>query len=333
VGALAFSLLIGLVVLALSGNDPLLAYAAMFEGAFGSLPALGRTLANATPLILTGIAVAFAFRAGLFNIGAEGQLFVGAIASAAIAPVVGATVGTIAALAGAMAAGGLFAGIAGWLKARFGAHEVITTIMLNFIGINFAYYMINVWIGADTQLPGTEPIADSTRLGPIAPALGEAHLGFVVAVAVALAATALLWRTARGYDLRVVGSAPDAARYAGISVATNTVVAMVVSGAFAGLAGGVEVLGSYGRMVNPFVTELGFIGIGVALLGRNHPIGCVVGGIVFGALAAGGQYMQLQLGISIKMVSILTGAALLFVTAERFIDVAGLRQRLMRRSS
>ena len=329
-GALLFSLAIGAVILVASGTDPIAAYAAMAEGSFGSSAAIGRTLRNATPLILTGTAVAFAFRAGLFNIGGEGQLFVGAVAGAWIGPLVArGSLGTVAALVAGGVAGGLFAGIAGVLKARFGAHEVITTIMLNFIGINLAYYLINTRLGAGTQLPGTEAIDPSTRLGPITASLGSAHRGLFVALGAAVVATVVLWRTARGYDLRVVGTAPGAARYAGISVAANTVVAMVISGSFAGLAGAVEVLGSYGRMINPFVTELGFIGIGVALLGRNHPLGCVVGGLVFGGLAAGGQHMQLTLGVSTQMVGILSGAALLFVTAERFIDVSSVRRRLL----
>lgn len=331
-GALVFSLLVGGVVLWVSGEDPIGAYAAMLRGAAGTPAAMGRTIQNATPLILTGTAVAFAFRAGLFNIGAEGQLFVGAIAAAWIGPLVrpGIAATTLALLVGALA-GGLFAGIAGVLKARFGAHEVITTIMLNFVGINLAYYLINTWLAAGTQLPGTVAIADATRFGRIAASLGVAHRGFFVALGVAIAATFLLWRTPRGYDLRVVGSAPSAARYAGISVAANTVVAMFVSGTFAGVAGAVEVLGSYGRMVNPFVTELGFLGIGVALLGRNHPLGCIAGGLVFGALAAGGQQMQLLEGIPIHMVAILTGAALLFVTSERLVDVPAIRRRFSRR--
>lgn len=329
-GALGVSLLVGAVVVYVSGGNPLSAYAALFDGALGSGRSIGRTLQNATPLILTGLAVAFPFRAGLFNIGGEGQFFLGAVVAAwlGVAVVAPFGLGVIAAVTAAAGVGGILAGVAGWLKARYGAHEVITTIMLNFIAINVAYMLLTNTLGAGTTLPGSEEIPATNRVPPIAEGLGAAHWGLLVALMAAVVAYIILWWTPIGFEVRVVGQQTEAAGYAGISVSRNTVLTMLIGGSFAGLAGAVEVLGTYGRMTVPFVTELGFTGIGVALLGKNHPLGCVLGGLVFGALAAGGQNMQLSTGISLKLVLLLTGVLLLFVTVER---LPGMARRWRRR--
>jgi simple sugar transport system permease protein len=316
--ALALSLLIGSAIILASGVNPLDAYSSLADGAVGSPAALGRTIENATPLILTGLAVAFAFRGGLFNIGADGQFYAGAVTAAwgGVALAWPAHLGVVATLALAAGAGGSVAAIAGFLKARFGAHEVVTTIMLNFIVIDLANWLLLNPLSDNSGVPGSRLIAPDNRISQLSTALAPAHWGFAVAIGAALVAYVVLWRTSLGMELRVAGLAPAAARYSGSSRMLNAVVTMAISGAFAGLAGAIEVFGTYGHMTVPFVSNLGFLGIGVALLGRNHPFGCVIGGLVLGGLAAGGQQMQFDVGLSAHLVDVLVGVILLLVTAE-----------------
>lgn len=316
--ALAVSLVIGGAIMAISGVDPLDGYDSTLRGAFGSQLAIGRTLETATPLILTGIAVAVAFRGGLFNIGGDGQFAAGAVTAAWAGVAIGlpGPLGPAAVLALGAVAGALVGSFAGVLKARFGAHEVVVTIMLNFIVANLATWLLLHPLSAHSQVPGSAMVRPHNRLAPISTSTGALHWGFLVAVLAAVVAWLLLWRTARGYELRIAGLAPRAARYAGVSPVAAAVLAIGGGGAFAGLAGAGEVLGTYGHMTVPFVSNLGFVGIGVALLGRNHPLGCIPGGIVLGALQAGGQQMQFDVGISPSLVNVLVGVLLLFVTVN-----------------
>jgi ABC-type uncharacterized transport system permease subunit len=315
--AVAVSLTIGAVIMAFSGVSPVVGYASLLDGAFGSPLAIGRTVQNATPLILTGIAVAFAFRGGLFNIGGDGQFAAGATAAAWAGVTLGlpAGIGPVAVLAVGALAGAAVGAIAGALKAAFGAHEVVTTIMFNFIVANLSTWLLLHPLSAHSQVPGSALVPPSNRL-PLIGGLGGAHLGILVALAGAVVASVVLWRTPYGLEMRVAGLAPRAARYAGVSPTVAAAVALGGGGAFAGLAGAGEVLGTYGHMTVPFVTNLGYLGIGVALLGRNHPLGCVAGGLVLGALSAGGQQMQLDVGISAHLIDVLVGIVLLFVTVE-----------------
>lgn len=327
--AVGLSLAIGAVIVFASGGDPVAAYIALFDGAFGSARAIGRTLQNATPLILTGLAVAVAFRGGLFNIGGEGQFYVGGVTGAWLGVSLGLPLGLgiAVSIVGGAVAGALLAAIAGVLKARTGAHEVITTIMLNFIGINLANWLLLHPLSAGRTFPGSEDVRQANVLTPLSEATGNAHLGLLIALAAAALVYVVLWRTPLGYEIRVVGFAARAAEHAGIPIASRIILTMAIGGAFAGVAGAVEVLGTHGRMTVPFVVNVGFTGIGVALLGRNHPVGCVVGGLVFGALAAGGQAMQFATGIPLNLVIIVTALVLLFATAERLLPaVRGRRQ-------
>ncbi|MPZ88553.1 MAG: ABC transporter permease [Nitriliruptorales bacterium] len=324
---LAFS--IGAVVILLSGQNPLEAYRALLRGGFGSMSAWGRTLLNATPLLLTGLAVAVPFRAGLFNIGGEGQLFIGAIAAAAVALLMPgpAPLVIIAAVVAATLGGLIWGGIPGALKS-LGAHEVIVTIMLNFVAINLVYYLAQNPLSGEGQIPGTDMIGPEYRLAQFGAGLGRAHWGFALALVAALAAYLLIWRTTRGFAIRAVGLGPEAARYAGIPLGANGFLAIAVGGLFAGLGGGLEVLGVYGRVSVPFVTGLGFTGIGVALLGRNHPVGVVIGALFFGGLAAGAQEMQFSAGVPLDLADVLLAIVLLFVTATKLVElILGRRAR------
>jgi ABC-type uncharacterized transport system permease subunit len=339
IGALAFpliaiviSFLIGAIIMLATGNNPITAFGALFRGAFGSPTALGRTLLNATPLIFTGLAVAVAFRAGLFNIGGEGQFYIGAITAAWLGVALGSLgpLATIIALLGCVVTGFLWGAIPGFLKAYFGAHEVITTIMLNFIAILLATYLALNPLRSEGLVPGTATIDLGARIPFIGLGLGRANYGFFLALAAAVVVYLLLWRTERGFELRAVGLSPGAANYAGMRIGLNTVLALAIGGALAALGGGEEVLGVYGKMSIPFVTGLGFTGIGVALLGRNHPAGVVLGAILFGGLASGAQEMQFETDVPLQLASVLAAVILLFVTATKLVElVVGKRARAL----
>jgi ABC-type uncharacterized transport system permease subunit len=328
--AILLSFIIGAVIVLATGNNPFAAYAALLEGAVGDPFALGRTLLYTTPLIFTGLAVAVAFRAGLFNIGGEGQLFLGAVTAAWLGVSLG-FLGPIAiplVLAACAITGFLWGSIPGVLKAYFGAHEVITTIMLNYVGIYLAYYLAQHPLGQKGPIPGTETIQLAARIPTISAALGRANYGFFIAIVAAVVVYVLLWRTRRGFELRAVGLSPGAANYAGMRLGLNTILALAIGGSLAGLGGGVEVLGVYGNMDVPFVTNLGFNGIGVALLGRNHPVGVILGALLFGALTSGAQEMQFATDVPLQLANVLLAVILLLVTATKLVElIVGKRAR------
>ena len=328
--AILISFLIGAVIVLATGNNPLEAYAALLEGAVGSPTAIGTTLLGATPLIFTGLAVAVAFRAGLFNIGGEGQLYIGAITAAWLGVSLGflGPFSVVLVLLACVLTGFLWGAIPGFLKAYFGAHEVITTIMLNYIGILLATYLALKPLRTKGLVPGTDTIDIAARIPFIG--LGRANYGFFIALLAAVVAYLLLWRTRRGFQMRAVGLSPGAANYAGMGIGVNTVLALAIGGAFAALGGGVEVLGVYGKMTVPFVTNLGYNGIGVALLGRNHPAGVVLGALVFGGMASGAQEMQFATDVPLQLANVLLAVILLLVTATKLVEfVLGKRARAL----
>lgn len=329
--AILLSFAIGAILLLASGSNPVTTYASLLEGAVGSPAAIGNTLLGATPLIFTGLAVAVAFRAGLFNIGGEGQLYIGAITAGGLGPVLDASLGPLAipiVLAASALTGFLWGAIPGFLKAYTGAHEVITTIMLNYIGINLAVYLALHPLRGKQLVPGTAEIDPSARIPVIGFGLGRVHYGLLIALLAAVVVYLLLWRTRLGFRIRAVGLSPGAASYAGMRIGINTVLAMAIGGALAGLGGGVEILGYYGSMEIPFVTNLGFYGIAVALLGRNHPVGVVLGALLFGGLNAGALQMQLVADVPLDLAEVLFAIILLFVTATKLVEVvAGKRAR------
>ncbi len=324
-----FAFLMGGIVVASTGHNPFTTYKAIFEGAglnwffhFGSyhidIPFtehhiwfwwdtntnhtaaynLTQTLLTTTPLILTGLAVAFAFRCGLFNIGGQGQYLVGAI--------VGVYVGSrfvdmahiphlLFAIVAAGLAGALWGAVAGFLKATVGAHEVITTIMLNWVAYWGGSYLFGrdgpLQNHVDKSIPISDNIADGARFTAIwgDPALQALHGGIFIGLAALFVFYLVLNRTTLGYEVRAVGFNPEAARYGGISVGRNFVVAMAISGLFAGLAGGLDILGWQFRLgvLDVQVSTIGFIGIAVALLGRNTAVGVALGALLFGGLLTG----------------------------------------------
>jgi len=319
--AVLLALIIGAILLAISGANPFKAYAALIEGSFGSMKAFGRTLAKATPLIFSGLAVAFAFKAGLFNIGAQGQLLFGALVSAAVGFLVKGLPpflhATLALLAGA-AAGALFAAIPGALKAYTGAHEVITTIMLNYVAINITDYIADGPL-KDTSsgniVARTPKILDSARI----PSIGEIPVGFFLAVLAAIVVWWILWRTTLGFEIRTVGLSPHAAKYAGMRVTFTIILTMVISGFLAGVGGSIETLGIVGRYQPGFNAGLGFDGITVALLGKTHPFGIIPAALLLGAMKAGASTMQFNAGVAKEITDVIQALMLFFVTADMII--------------
>jgi len=336
--AVAAAFLVGGIIVLAVGDSPFLVYKLFFSSAFGTVDGIGYTLFNATPLIFTGLAVAVAFKCGLLNIGAEGQLVAGAFVTAWVClmlkgwPVV--VVVVLAAL-GAMIIGGIWSGIPGVLKARFGAHEVITTIMMNFIAANIVSYLTqHHYRRQGDPILETLPIAETTdgRLtGPHIPRMHAllAPLGinfpdrlplnaaFLLALLACVVVYVFLWKTKWGYELRAVGLSAGAAEYGGISISRNIVLAMVISGMLAGMVGINEVLGNRYRYYDGFSASYGFTGIAVALLGRNHPLGVLLAAILFGALNRSGLFIDIfTKNVSKDWVVILQAIIILFVACE-----------------
>jgi general nucleoside transport system permease protein len=320
--AIVISLTISAIVVQLSGRSASLTMHALYEGSFGSPSAIGRTLLNATPLVLTGLSVAFSFRAGMFNVGGEGQFYLGALTAAWLGvalPFSGIAAILIVMVFSALV-GAFWGAIPGYLKAVTSANEIVTTIMLNFVAIYFNSFITLKVLSGGSGFPGTAPVPSESRIARMFEWI-DMHWGFFVALLVAFAAYILLWRTSWGYELRVTGLSQSTAQYVGFSIKRNIVIAMAISGAMAGLAGAIEVLAVYGKMIVPFVSGVGFSGIAVALVGQVHPLGCVLAAFMLGALSAGGQRIQFVADVPNDLVQLVIGLILLTVTASRIPPV------------
>jgi ABC-type uncharacterized transport system permease subunit len=289
-GFIAAAVAVLLLVLcgAAFGHAPRELFRILIEGSIGSRFALEGTLLKAVPLLLTGLAVVVAFRAGVWNIGAEGQFIVGALAAFLASPL-----GVIASLMAAMLAGAAWASLASLMRLWRGAPEVLTTILLNFIAIHLLGWCVNGPLKERSgQYPQTDVIEASL------PAAGALHAGLPIALVASIVAWFLLYRTAEGLRLRATGFNPFAARWAGVNVPAQIVRAMAISGAFAGLAGGVELAGVTNRLFERFAAGYGYSGIAVALLAQLHPLATIVAAAFFGALVTGAGELQRSAGIS-----------------------------------
>ena len=299
------------------------AYRALFEGSLGSRRALTETLFAATPLILAGLAVAVGFQAGLFNIGANGQMHIGGMVGLWVGFSVSAPaiIHIPLAILGAIVGGAMWGGLAGLLKARTGAHEVITTIMLNFIALFLVDYLLK---GSLFQAQGrNDPIskpADSSARFPTLFDGYRVHIGFLVALLAVWFVWWLMYRSTIGYEFRAVGANPEGGKYAGMNVAWVYVAVMAVSGGLAGVAGSNQVLGlePY-RAFSNFAGDTGFDAIALALLGRSNPIGVLFAGLLFGGLRAGGIQMQGAAGIPIDLVLVLQALIIMFIAAPELV--------------
>ena len=323
VAAILLGVLTGGLAIIATGGDPILAYQALVEGAVGSRYGFGEMLLSTTPLLFAGLAVAFSFHCGLFNIGVEGQLTMGGIAAA----IVGFAVPglpplihiTLALIAGAIA-GGLWGAIPGYLKAKLGVHEVINTIMLNFIAFAITGYLVGPYgpMTASNQLPASPMILDSARL----PRFWEGTrltAGIFIALGAAFVVWVILWHTRLGYRIRAVGLNSSAAEYAGISIPYHLTMSMAISGALGGLAGAVEVLGIHGRFYEAFSPGYGFDAIAIALVGQLHPLGVTAAALFFGFLRAGAILMQQEAQVPRDIIFIVSGVIVFFMAANLIV--------------
>jgi len=298
------------------------AYSEMIKGAFGSVSAFMNTIIKMSPIILTGLAVGFVFRAGVFNIGAEGQMAMGALTASIFAvnasalPMVIAIPMTI--IVG-MLAGAVWAGIAGFLKAKTGAHEVITTIMLNWIAYNITNWAVAGPFNSGGGTPKSPEIAESTKLPNVVSSQATfLSYGIFIAIAAAIIMYVILYRTSMGYEVKAVGFNPFASEYGGINVSKNIIITMAISGALAGLAGTLESIGLYYRFYGTLTSGKGFDGISIALIGQNNPFGIIAASLLIGGLRTGSNQMQF-VGVPKHIVTIIQSIIIFLVAAERIV--------------
>jgi simple sugar transport system permease protein len=344
--AVIAAFVVGGIIVLLIGDNPLLTFYQLIGNSFGSLNDLGYTLFIATPLIFTGLAVAVAFRCGLLNIGAEGQLYVAAFATAWVGIKFGGTVVNVfgkeenwswmtlppyllilACMFAAVSAGAVWGAIPGILKAKFGSHEVINTIMLNFIAISLVSYFTQYYY----KIPG-DPLLQTAEIGtgahiprisqyiPGMPDFVPLSVAFLLAILMCVLVYIFLWKTKWGYELRAVGENPTAAEYGGISPKRQIITAMTISGGLAGMVAIGEVLGYRYRYYDGFSDGWGFLGIAVALLGRNHPLGIFIAAIFFAVLKRGEIFVDIETRyVSKDLVEVLQAIIILFVASlQRF---------------
>jgi simple sugar transport system permease protein len=344
--AVIAAFVVGGIIVLLIGDNPFATYYYMIGNSFGSLNDIGYTLFIATPLIFTGLAVAVAFRCGLLNIGAEGQLYVAAFATAWVGIKFGGVIGkaivdgkvvdqdwswaNLPAVAliplcmlTAIAAGAIWGAIPGLLKAKFGSHEVINTIMLNFIAVALVSYFTQYFY----KIPG-DPIMQTAEIGqgahiprishliPGMPEFIPLSIAFLLAILMCILVYIFLWKTKWGYELRAVGENPSAAEYGGISPKKQIVIAMTISGGLAGMVAIGEVLGYRYRYYDGFSDGWGYLGIAVALLGRNHPLGIFIAAVFFAVLKRGEIFVDIETRfVSKDLVEVLQAIIIIFVAS------------------
>ena len=335
--AIITALLIGALVMLLSGDNPLFAYFGLFRGAFGSAQGLAKTIRKVTPFIFTGLSVAFAFKAGLFNIGASGQFLIGTVCSVAVGVHFEGLPFLIhmpLALLAGMLGGAVWGAIPGLLKVWRGTHEVISTIMLNYVASLLSGWMVYAG-GTQGQNPGplSDPEAAARAISETKDVLVNAripwmfglgppyriHWGIVIALITALVIWWLLWKTTIGFEIRTVGLAPRAAKYAGMKAGKTVVMTMAIAGLLAGMAGAVDTLGLNHKFAPEFTGSAGFEGITIALLGKTHPLGIVLSAFLIGGMNAGAAKMQFDSGVAAEIIQVVQALVLAFVAAPEII--------------
>jgi simple sugar transport system permease protein len=328
--ALLLAFLTGAIILVATGYSPIDAYGAMFIGAFGDITSIGLTFSKATPIIFTALSFLFAFKSGLFNIGAEGQLLIGGFAAA----LVGISFNDLPsfihvplALIAAALAGGLWGFLPAVLKVWFGAHEVITTMMLSYVALYFTSYLVNYPFKAPGWVPQTIPVSQSAEL----PRLLQASQ-VSAAIILALLLVALTWyifqKTSFGYEIRAIGLNSSVAENAGINIKRGMIFALIISGATAGLGGAGEILGVHRRFIDGFSPGYGWDGLAVALVGGLHPVGVLMAAVMFGALRNGGMTMSRTAGVPLDIIFLIQALVILYVAAPELIRFILRRGRL-----
>jgi ABC-type uncharacterized transport system permease subunit len=330
--AILLAFAVGSVIILLVGENPLTAYWALLRGMAGSWDRVAASLGRSTPFIGAALAVAFAFRAGLFNIGVEGQLLVGATFAAWLGTwgIVDDMPGPVAVafvLAAGTLGGALYGLIPGVLKVRTGAHEVITTIMLNNIAVLVIRWMVNsqdplILRDVTASVPRTASLPKVARLPEFVASSPPLHFSFIIMLGLCVFVWFVLQRTARGFEIRMVGANSHAAHYAGVGVSVVIVLVMTMSGAFAGLAGAGEIAGTSGFLSPGVFVAVGFDSIAIALLARANPFAIIPAAILWGSMLAGAPLMQQETGLSIDIVRIVQALVLLFVAADVIVRTA-----------
>lgn len=328
--AFVMALILGALTMLATNVDPATigrSYVALLQGSVGSVNAISETLTAAAPLVLAGLGLALGFRAGLFNIGAEGQILMGGMAAVIFGftfpNIPFALLMPLCLISGALA-GALYASIAGYLRAATGAHEVISTIMLNLISFRLIDYLLRrPWIQKEGRAdPISKSVPDNAELPRLLDWLDpnlRVHAGIFVVLIAVFVVYWILFRSKIGFEFRASGESPDAARYAGMRSSLIIVAAMASAGALAGLAGANQVLGVLDRATPGFSAGIGFDAIAVALLGRSHPFGVLLAGLLFGALEAGGRQMQVYAGVSIDLIGIIQALIIVFIAAPLLV--------------
>lgn len=325
--ALCCSLVVGAIILLLAGFNPILAYQNIFQGAFGSRIAISQTLLKTTPLLIIGIGVAVSFKGSAFNIGAEGQFYAGALGAALCEMVfhnvaISSPVMIILCLFSAFVFGGIWGAIPGYLKAYRQASEVVTSVMLTSVAILFIRFLVQQG-GPIAEprgfYPETQEIAEVAKL-PYIWGKTRLHFGFIIALIVVIAVFIFLERTTWGYKIKATGQNSLAAEYAGINVSRVTICTMALSGAIAGLAGGIEVLGTAWKLYIGLSPGYGYSAIAVALLGKLNPFGIIFSALLFGMLNTGSNQMARSIGIPSTLASVLQAVVLLFVVGFSILE-------------
>lgn len=309
---------LGAFVIRVAGENPLVAYRYLFIGAFGGLGRIAGTLLQATPIMIAGLGVCLAFRGGAFNIGAEGQLYMGGFAAAwvgftfaGLPAIVHVPLGLLAA---ALAGGAWVLGPA-FFRARYGTNEIVSTIILNYVAVLLTSYLTIFVFKREGGWAETPLIADSAKL-PQLFSFSRLNVGFFIGIALIAIITYYLWHTPHGYEVRIRGINPDFAAYGGVNTSARLFQMMLASGIVAGLAGGIETLGVHHRFMDGFAPDFGFDGINAALLAGTHPIGTLLAAVFFGALRSGSLLMEVQTNVSREVITVIQAVIILFVSAR-----------------
>ena len=313
--SILMAILIGAIIIVCLGANPLTALQSLVMGAFGSKANIGTTLAKATPLIFTGLCACFAYKCGVFNLGGEGQFIVGSIAACYVTLLTGMTglAATVLALLAAAVAGGLWGFIPGILKIARGQNEMIISIMFNYIATLLMGVVYTNWL-REGSVPQTQAVPKASQLPRIIPGM-RVTWGFVISIALGLIIFYFLYRTSGGFKLRAVGLNSTAARFNGFPVRRFVLISFVISGAIAGLGGGVELLGAQFRLINGYAAGYGFDGVAMALIGQLHPIATIFAAIFFAALRAGATTMQAAVGVPTSVSDIIQALVIVFTVA------------------
>lgn len=321
--AIIFALLVGAILISFAGINPLKAYTFMLKGAFGNIYGFGETLTRFIPLLFCGLAFSFAFKAGIFNAGAEGQLYMGALG----AVIVGVYIKGIPpflhislALILGFVFGALWFSIAGFLKIRFGSNELINTMMLNYLAILIIDLLLKGVLKDPAVIMDQSPLIKPTACLPYIFPGTRLHLGFILALAAVIVVYYLLWKTPLGYELRTLGVNFRAASYAGMDIIKGTIIGVIISGGLAGLGGAVELLGTQHRMMPGFSPGYGFDAIGAAVMGKNNPWGVVLTSFLFAVIRVGAGAMQRGLGVPLPLLAVIQGMIIIFVISSSYFS-------------